>query len=119
MTKLHDIRRSDKEREKEWSPPSRGAKTGISVHLTHEHMQKMGMKPLKAGSNFTMHAKGRVSHSSTEHDESGKPRHSMTLEVTHGKVDQGEEGRSAKDAVDEALANNQDPNIGGNAGSPE
>lgn len=60
---------------------------GIEVHISHDHMQKMGMgQPPRSGTEVELHGRGHVVASHTE-DVNGEPRHHMRIRLTHAGVD--------------------------------
>jgi len=90
--KLHSLRQTKadrkatesarEERMEEMSEPE-----GIEIHVSHEHMQKMGMDdPPKSGTEVELHGRGHVVSSHTE-DVGGKPRHHMRIRLTHAGVE--------------------------------
>lgn len=86
------MRRSAKEKKREESPmatsPGRDYGWGLSVNLDHDHIAKLGMKELPAGgSKVKIMAHARVTRSSEESDEGGKPRRGMSLQITHLALD--------------------------------
>lgn len=111
--------KADKKVEKERydSPSSLGGSDyhhGLSVHLDHESLAKLGITKLPTvGSKMTLHAHAHVKSAEESHSEGGKPRRSVSLELrkmelaAEQKAAQGDvqEGNltGAKAAMDQAL----------------
>lgn len=105
---MHDVRRTESELKKHeaedrkrWSAVER---SGIDVHLSHDHVRKLGMhkKLPKAGDTMHLHAKVKVKHVETHTNEGGEPRHTVHLEITHAHVQPHE--RDVRGAIDDALS---------------
>lgn len=74
---------------------------GIDVHLSHEHMKKMGMdKPPAVGTKVKFQGEGEVT-SASSHDGEDGPRHSMTMRMH--KADAQAEDRGIRGAVEDAM----------------
>lgn len=115
--KLSDVRRTEAELKRHeaedrarWSSVER---QGIHVNVDHDHLRKMGHKtPPKVGSHVELHAKARVKHVRTHHDEHGHPRHHVELEITHAAMKPHDGKRDIKDVLDEALTQHADAEAG-------
>jgi hypothetical protein len=63
---------------------------GITVHLGHDHLKKMGLAgSLKSGDRFKLKGHGRVEESETRSGKDGE-RHSARLRLEHAGVDGAE-----------------------------
>jgi hypothetical protein len=75
---------------------------GIDVHLSHEHLQKLGVKtPPAVGTKVSFHGEGEVT-SSHSSDGEGGPKHSMRM--TMHKADVNAEDKGVRGDVEAALA---------------
>ena len=100
--KLHSLRQTKADRKaaddaREKRMDEMAEPEGIEIHVSHEHMQKMGLDaPPRSGSEVTMEGRGHVVSSHTE-DVNGEPRHHMRIRLTHAGVahndDDGDEPR--------------------------
>lgn len=81
--------------------PAQADEGDMRVHLDHHHLTKMGMDgALKSGDKVRMHGEGTVESSSTR-SEGGEDRHSATLRLHRGGVEQYDDGeRDAKNRGD-------------------
>lgn len=100
------------------SPPQSGDETmpgsGYpTIHLEHEHMQKLGLKGVSVGDKVMVHALAHVVSHSQHESEGGEPRAHMQLEVhkmgaepqVPVEQNQGDDNATAgaKSAMDAAL----------------
>lgn len=64
-----------------------GDDDGVSVHLDHDHLTKLGVGGnLKSGDKVEFAGRGHVEHSSTTTDKDGE-RHSATIRLHKGTLD--------------------------------
>lgn len=118
MAKLVDLKRTKQEREKHSKPePYKGEDYpyGLTVHLDHDALEKLGIKNLpKAGGKVMLHAHAHVKSTEDRNEDGGKRRRSMSLELrkmaieaTQRAADEPDihEGKlkGAKAAMDKAL----------------
>lgn len=59
------------------------------LHLDHEMMDKLGIEMPKVGSEVHIHARARVNSTSHNTENGGKPRKSMSLQMTHMRLKHG------------------------------
>jgi len=72
---------------------------GVHVHLSNHHLRKLGLHGnIESGRHVHIHAKGKVTHSSSS-DDRGKKRKTLTIHLTHGHLvhsDKSEEDRAER-----------------------
>lgn len=118
MAKLVDLKRTAKERKKNSEPMKISGDDypyGLTVHLDHEALEKLGIKNLpKAGGKVMLHAHAHVKSTEDRTEDGGKRRRSMSLELRKMALEATQraaddpnihEGklRGAKAAMDKAL----------------
>lgn len=85
MARMVSLKRSKSESKGDAVPS--GDNDGISVHLDHHHLTKLGVGGnLKSGDQVDFAGRGHVEHSSTTTDKDGE-RHSATVRLHKGTLD--------------------------------
>lgn len=87
MVKMVELKRTKEEREatdKALGASSPVDADGISLHLSDHHLKTLGLHGnIEAGHELHIKAKGKVTHSSTDHSAGSKKRKSLSLHITH------------------------------------
>jgi hypothetical protein len=121
---MKDMKRTkaDRKSDKEAMKPTLGEGSdyhhGLSVHLDHESLKKLGMHTLpKVGDKLHLHAHAHVTEVREEHRDGGKPNSSVHLQLRKMDVqgmqkDDSESRAEAKAEMDKALSKHK----GGKAG---
>lgn len=87
MARMVNLKRNKTEKKEGATVDAYPGDDGVSVHLEHHHLTKLGVGGgLKSGDQVEFAGRGHVEHSSTTTDKDGE-RHSATIRLHKGALD--------------------------------